>query len=161
MKKYDLVNLKNYLPYKKYGLDINMHGIIIEILSAHVKVLFFNPNNLDEATLLDIDKNDIGIDKEMLPENIKNELEKNIKKIELKENFVFSATEFKLYDKVKLSFQDKKYTKLGLKNGDIGFVVDNTIIDNTIEVDFPDLDENSPFYGETFSININDLKKID
>ena len=32
--------------------------------------------------------------------------------------------------------------------------------DNCVEVDFPYLDENNKHFGETFSINIDDLKII-
>ena len=54
----------------------------------------------------------------------------------------------------------KKYSKFGLHNGEIGFVIDDVVISGNIEIDFPDLDENNEFYGETFSINIDDLKIV-
>ena len=38
--------------------------------------------------------------------------------------------------------------------------MDNNMADNCVEVDFPYLDENNKHFGETFSINIDDLKII-
>ena len=160
MKKYDLISLKNESPYKKYGIEKNLHGIIIDILQNHIQVLFFNPRNNDEITLLYVNKSDIYLDKEMLPENIKIELEKNIDKLKTKENSIFTTPKFKLFDKVELIVDKEKYSKFGLHNGDIGFVIDDVIISGNIEIDFPDLDENNEFYGETFSINIDDLKIV-
>ncbi len=81
MKKFDLVCLNNNTLYKNYGIEKNMHGIIIEISQNYVSVMFFNPHNLGEATLIDINKNDISIDKENLPDYIKVELENNIERI--------------------------------------------------------------------------------
>ena len=46
MKKYDLVYLKNNSQYRKYGIEKNTHGIIIDIFQNHCQVLFFNPHNL-------------------------------------------------------------------------------------------------------------------
>ncbi len=160
MKKYDLISLKNESPYKKYGIEKNLHGIIIDILQNHIQVLFFNPRNNDEITLLYVNKSDIYLDKEMLPENIKIELEKNIDKLKTKENSIFTTPKFKLFDKVELIVDKEKYSKFGLHNGEIGFVIDDVVISGNIEIDFPDLDENNEFYGETFSINIDDLKIV-
>lgn len=160
MKKYDLISLKNESPYKKYGIEKNLHGIIIDILQNHIQVLFFNPRNNDEITLLYVNKSDIYLDKEMLPENIKIELEKNIDKLKTKENSIFTTPKFKLYDKVELIVEKEQYTKFELHKGEIGFVVDEIVINNSIEIDFPNLNENSEFYGDTFSIDIDDLKII-
>lgn len=160
MKKYDLVYLKNNSQYRKYGIEKNTHGIIIDIFQNHCQVLFFNPHNLGEATLLYVNKADIDIDKETLPENLKTEIEKNIEKIKSKENFVFTLPKFKLFDKVELVVEKEKYSKLGLHKGEIGFIVDEIVINNSIEIDFPNLNENSKFYGDTFSIDIDDLKII-
>lgn len=160
MKKYDLISLKNESPYKKYGIEKNLHGIIIDILQNHIQVLFFNPRNNDEITLLYVNKSDIYLDKEMLPENIKIELEKNIDKLKTKENSIFTTPKFKLFDKVELIVDKEKYSKFGLHNGEIGFVIDDVVISGNIEIDFPYLDENNEFYGETFSINIDDLKIV-
>ena len=67
---------------------------------------------------------------------------------------------FKLFDKVELVVEKEKYSKLGLHKGEIGFIVDEIVINNSIEIDFPNLNENSEFYGDTFSIDIDDLKII-
>lgn len=160
MKKFDLVCLNNNTLYKNYGIEKNMHGIIIEISQNYVSVMFFNPHNLGEATLIDINKNDISIDKENLPDYIKVELENNIERIKSYSNKIFAEPKFKEFDKVMLTNEDKKYLKFGLHKGDIGFIMDNNMADNCVEVDFPYLDENNKHFGETFSINIDDLKII-
>ena len=160
MKKYNLISLKNDSPYKKYGVEKNAHGMIIDVLQNHVQVLFFNPRNNDEFTLIRVNKSDINLDKEELPENIKSILEKNIEKIKTKENYTFTSPKFKLFDKVELIVEKEKYTKFGLHKGEVGFVIDDIIINNSIEIDFSNLNENNKYYGETFSININDLKNI-
>ena len=160
MKKYDLISLKNDTPYKKYGVEKNMHGLIIDVLQNHAQILFFNPRNNDEFTLIYINKSDIDLDREVLPENVKSMLDMNIKKLKSKENFVFTTPKFKLFDKVELVVEKDKYAKFGLHKGEIGFIIDNIVINNSIEIDFPNLDENSKYYGETFSININDLKLV-
>ena len=160
MKKYDLISLKNDTPYKKYGVEKNMHGLIIDVLQNHAQILFFNPRNNDEFTLIYVNKSDIALDKEVLPENIKSMLDMNIKKLKSKENFVFTTPKFKLFDKVELVVEKDKYAKLGLRKGEIGFIIDDIIIDNRIEIDFTNLDENNKYYGEAFSININDLKLV-
>lgn len=160
MKKYDLISLKNDTPYKKYGVEKNMHGLIIDVLQNHAQILFFIPRNNDEFTLIYLNKSDIALDREVLPENIKSMLDMNIKKLKSKENFVFTTPKFKLYDKVELVVEKDKYAKLGLHKGEIGFIIDDIIIDNRIEIDFTNLDENSKYYSETFSININNLKLV-
>lgn len=77
-----------------------------------------------------------------------------------KENFVFTLPKFKLFDKVELAVEKEKYSNWGLHKGEIGFVVDEIVINNSIEIDFPNLNENSEFYGDTFLIDIDDLKII-
>ena len=161
MKKYDLINLKNDIPYKKYGLEKNTHGIIIDVLQNHVQVLFFNPLNNNEFTLIYINKSDIDLDKEVISENIKSMLEKNIEKLKLKENYTFTSPKFKLFDKVELIVEKDKYVKFGLHKGEIGFIIDNIVISNSIEIDFPNLDENNEHFGEAFSIKIEDLRVIE
>lgn len=160
MKKFDLVCLNNNTLYKNYGIEKNMHGIIIEINQNCVSVMFFNPHNLGEATLIDINKNDISIDKENLPDYIKVELENKLERIKSNRNKIFTTPKFKEYDKVMLTTEDKKYLKFGLHKGDIGFIMDNNMVGNCVEVDFPYLDEDNEHFGENFSINIDDLKII-
>ena len=87
-------------------------------------------------------------------------LEKNIEKLKTKENYTLTSPKFKLYDKVELIVEKEQYTKFELHKGEIGFVVDEIVINNSIEIDFPNLNENSEFYGDTFSIDIDDLKII-
>lgn len=157
MKKYDLIRLINNMPYKKYGIEKNTHGIIIDNLQNYVKALFNNPRNDDEFTLICVNKSDVDLDKEIIPENIKNVLDKNIEKLKTKENYIFTTPKFQLFDKVELIVEKEKYSKLGLHKGELGFVIDDVVISNNIEIDFPDLDEN---YGETFSIDIDDLKIV-
>ena len=160
MRKFDLILLTNGTPYNIFGIESNMHGIIIEIYTNSVSVLFFNPQNIGECSLIKVNKNDFIITEETLPNEIKLELQNNMEKMKSKTNYVFKSAKINLFDKVELVTENKKYTKYGLHKGEIGIVVDNTLADNCVEVDFIYLNENSEFYGDTFSIDINDLKVI-
>ena len=160
MKRYDLICLKNDSPYKKYGVERNIHGMIIDVLQNHVQVLFFNPRNNDEFTLINVNKSDIALDKEVVSENIKSLLGENIEKLKSRENYIFTSPKFKLFDKVELIVEKEKYSKFGLHKGYIGFVIDDIVINNSVEVDFTDLGKNRLYDGETFSISIDDLKIV-
>lgn len=160
MKKFELVHITNNEPYRKFGIEKDMPGVIIEDCQDNVLAIIFNPKNIGEFTVLHINYGDFSLDNEILPVNLQRELCENIEKIKSNLNFVLRPIPFNLYDKVELIVENKKYTKYGLHKGEIGFVVDDSAVKNYIEVDFPYLDENSEFYGDTFSINIDDLKAI-
>lgn len=160
MKKFDLISLKNDLPYKKYGVEKNAHGMIIDVLQNHVQVLFFNPRNNDEFTLIYVNKSDINLDKEEVSENIKSILEKNIEKLKTKENYTFTSPKFKLFDKVELIVEDEKYSKLGLHKGAIGYVAIDYAVSNSILVDFSKTNDSEEIFDSCISVNLNDLKVI-
>ena len=74
MKKFDIILLKNQNLYKKYNLEKDMHGIVIEKSFDTLNVLFFNPKNQGDFIVVTISSYDVEICNEKLPENIINEL---------------------------------------------------------------------------------------
>ena len=165
MKEYDIVTLVNLKQdYKNKNLYLNANGIVLKILPYDkLQVIFFNDNIIGDFAVVTVNKIDVKEQDFALPINFVNKF-KNFNKFEEKNIYnkqEFQTLEFKECDRVELIVEDDKYTKYGLHKGEIGYIAIDYAVSNSIEVDFPDLDENSPFYGETFSININDLKKID
>ena len=165
MKEYDIVTLVNLKQdYKNKNLYLNANGIVLKILPYDkLQVIFFNDNIIGDFAVVTVNKIDVKEQDFALPINFVNEF-KNFNKFEEKIIYnkqEFLTQEFKECERVELIVEDDKYTKYGLHKGEIGYIAIDYAVSNSIEVDFPDLDENSPFCGETFSININDLKKID
>ncbi len=153
MKEFDLICLKNEKPYNKFSLGRGAHGVVLDVFSNSINALFFNAQNQSEYIIIDVKNGDFVADNEVLPNEIKAELQEGIEKIKSKAVAPFSPVPIKLYDKVELITKSDKYTKMGLNKGAVGVVVDNALIENCVEVDFSNLDD-------TFSVNINDLKVI-
>ncbi len=161
MKRFDLVELINEKPYAQYKLEKEMHGVVIEILSSsRCGVMFFNPQNIGDYIIVVVNADDIVLDKEKLPTNIKNELMNNLKKLMDKASDTFENIKIKPYSKVELLVEDDKYARFGIHKGDIGIVVDTFAVKNNIEVDFSGIDENGEYYGDSIGVDINDLKII-
>ena len=159
MKKFDLIKLINATPYTEYNLIQDEHGIVIETHDDFLDVLFFNPQNTGEYTIVNIKSEDISVDKEKLPDEIKSELLSAMDKLISKASNKLTPLEVKAYDRVELLVEDNKYSKFGIHKGDIGIVVSDTAVQNEIEVDFPTIkDEN--YDGLSISVNIKDLKVI-
>lgn len=66
----------------------------------------------------------------------------------------------KEYDMVELLVEEDSYAKFGIHKGDRGCVMDNSAVQNYIEVDFSGIDKNGEFYGDCISVKIDDLKVI-
>ena len=158
MKKYDLIKLNNSIKYKEFLSDDNIYGIIMSVHEDSCKVLFMNKNILGDATIFSIDKSDIEIQNEKLPASIKLEIENNIN-LEKLINKPLQFQEFKNYNHVELTVEDEKYAKYGIHKGDTGIVSQDSVINNTILVDFSGIDENGNFYGDTIPVNIKHIKK--
>lgn len=160
MKKFDLISLKNEIPYKEYNLQQDMHGIVLECDANKLDVLFFNPKNQGDYIIVKINKHDVAIEKEKLPENIIKELTAKLDNLKSKAKNKFDYIEFKSYDVVELLVEDEKYTRYGVHKGARGCVMDDNAVQDYIEVDFSEIDEYGNYYGDCISVKINDLKVI-
>lgn len=164
MKENDIVTLINLKQeYKNKNLYLNANGIILKILPyGKLQILFFNDKILGDYAVINVDENDIKKQDFSLPLDFVNEMKNSnrLKEKNIYDKQKFQTLNFKECDKVELIVEDKKYTKYGLHKGDVGYIAIDYAVSNEVLVDFPDLDENNKYYGETFSININDLKVL-
>lgn len=160
MKKFDLISLKNAKPYKKYHLQQDTHGIVLECGVNNSDILFFNPKNQGDYIIVKINKVDVSIEKEKLPENIIKELTSKLHNLNFKAKHRFDNLQIKSYDMVELMVEDDKYTRYGIHKGDRGCVMDDNAVQDYIEVDFSGIDDNGNFYGDCISVKIEDLKVI-
>ena len=161
MKELDLVRLINEKPYSDYNLKKNMHGIIIDIYIDNISVLFFNPKNVGDYAIVDINKKDIVIEPEKIPEKIKKQIMEKIEHIKQNAKNKIDVLSIKEYDLVELIVEDEKYAKEGIHKGDKGCVMDDHAVQGYILVDFSGIDENGQFYGDCILVNIDDLKLVD
>ena len=160
MKKLDLVKLINEKPYIENNLHINMYGIVISENVNTIAVLFFNPQNIGNYAIVNVNKQDLILDKEQLPDEIQRELSMNIDKILKKAKNILEPAKVNEYDLVELMVDEERYTKFGIHKGDRGCVMDNKAVQDYIEVDFSGIDKNGNFYGDCISVRIDDLKVI-
>ena len=70
MKKYDIVKLVNETPYKQNNLQKDMRGIIFRIRDC-VEVLFFNNLDTKDYAIVNINKNDLVVENQTLPEQLR------------------------------------------------------------------------------------------
>lgn len=161
MKKFDLVQLKNEKPYIASNLTKGTHGVVIDANYDKLDVLFFNPKNQGDCIIVQINANDVIIEKEKLPEKIIDDLNENLENIKLKSKTKFELLRIKAYDMVELLVEDEKYLKFGIHKGDKGRVMDDDAVQNYIEVDFSGIDKDGEYYGDCISVNIDDLRVIE
>lgn len=160
MKKFDLVKLINEKPYIKNNLQKNMHGIVVNVDTSIIAVLFFNPQNEDQYAIFNVNISDLIIDKEKIPKEIQQELSVKLDKLLDKAKNILEPVTIKEYDMVELMVEEDRYAKYGIHKGDRGCVMDNKVVQNCIEVDFSGIDENGEYYGDCISVKIDDLKVI-
>lgn len=160
MNKYDLVKLLNDTLYLINNLKKNMHGIVVGGNSKFVDVLFFNPHNLGDYAIVNVNANDLIVEKEKLPDQIQKELSFKLNKILKNSKNTLVPVQINEYDEVELLVEKDIYTKHGIHKGDRGCVMDNEAVQDYIEVDFSGVDENGNFYGECISVKMEDLKVI-
>ena len=160
MKKFDIILLKNQNLYKKYNLEKDMYGIVLENFFDTLSVLFFNPKNQGDFIVVTISLYDVEICDEKLPENIINELSFKLEHIKSKSKKFFEPLKIKAYDMVELLVEDDKYTKYGVHKGDKGCVMEDYAVQNYVEVDFSGIDKNGKMFGDCISVKIDDLKVI-
>lgn len=160
MKMYELVKLTNEKPYKQNNLQKDMHGIVVDKNAGTISVLFFNPQNVGNCIVADVNIHDLSIDKEKLPHKVQQELSEKINVILKKAKNVLDPIVINEYDMVELIVDAEEYTKFGVHKGDRGCVMNNTAVQNHIEVDFSGIDEKGNYYGDCISVKIEDLRVI-
>lgn len=160
MKKLDLVKFKNDKSYKNFGLVKNMHGIVVELQFDKADVLFFNPQNVGDYAIVNVKLLDLELEKEKLPAEFEKELLSKLDDIIAKAKNEIQPIKIKEYDMVELIVEEDKYAKFGIHKGDIGCVMDNSAVQDYIEVDFSGIDKNGNFYGDCISVKVDDLKVV-
>ena len=160
MKNLDLVKFKNDKPYKLHNLVKNMHGIVVELQFDKADVLFFNPQNVGDYAIVNVKLLDLELEKEKLPAEFEKELLSKLDDIIAKAKNEIQPIKIKEYDMVELIVEEDKYAKFGIHKGDIGCVMDNSAVQDYIEVDFSGIDKNGNFYGDCISVKVDDLKVV-
>lgn len=158
MKQFDLVRLTNEKPYKQSNLQKDMRGIVIGFYNNLLDVMFFNPHNCGDYAIVKINANDAILETESLPDKVKNELAEKIDTLKNKAKDIIEPIKIKAYDMVELLVEKERYSKYGVHKGDTGCVMDNSAIQNYVEVDFSGIDDKGNFYGDCISVKIDDLK---
>lgn len=160
MKKLDLVKLKNSEPYKSHNVIDDMHGIVVDVIHENAEVLFFNPHNVGDYTIVNVKTTDLDLDKEKLPIEIEKELLSKLDTVKSKAKNILEPIAINEYDMVELLVEEERYAKFGIHKGDIGCVMDNNAVQNYIEVDFSGIDKDGNYYGDCISVRIDHLKVI-
>lgn len=161
MKKLELVRLINDKQYLKHNLQKDMRGIVVSCeKNEKVLTLFFNPHNMGEYVVVEINSQDIIVEKEKLPKDMQIEILQNLDSVMKKASDILKPIPIKEYDLVELIVEDDNYSKFGVHKGDRGCVIQDYAVQNYIEVDFSGIDENGNFYGDCISVKIEDLKII-
>ena len=157
MKTLDLVRLINDKPYNDLGLNEGMHGIVINADNQDADIMFFNPQNIDDYIIVKIRANDMKLENEKLPKQVQAELQSKLNWLINKSKTSFAQPKFKNYDKVKL-INDEKYKAFGLKNGDIGYIMDCSVIKGRILVYFDSTKPDADGFIDTISVKLDDLQ---
>ena len=160
MKRFDLIKITNKDLLVKYNLSDDAHGIVIVAREHDADVLFFNPQNVGEHILVNVNKRDLTIESEKLPQSTQTELANKLDTIVKNAKTTFSPMPVQEYDMVELLVEKEKYAKYGIHKGARGYVQSTTAIQNNIEVDFTQIDENGECSGECLGVNIYDLKVV-
>ena len=160
MKKLDLVKLKNSEPYKSHNVIDDMHGIVVGVIHENAEVLFFNPHNVGDYTIVNVKTTDLDLDKEKLPIEIEKELLSKLDTVKSKAKNILEPIAINEYDMVELLVEEERYAKFGIHKGDTGCVMDNNAVQNYIEVDFSGIAKDGNYYGDCISVRIDHLKVI-
>ena len=160
MKEFDLVKLINAHNYIDRGLHNDLHGIVIKVGLTESEILFFNDTNIGDATIVNILNNDLLVEKERLPQNIKNEIKEKLNVDKLRGKTKLEIIDLKAYDFVELLVEDESYAKFGVHKGEIGCAIEGGIIKGKCLVDFTGIDKQGKKYGNCIMVKVKDLKKI-
>lgn len=160
MKKLDLVKLVNEKPYINNNLQKDMHGIVVGGVSSQISVLFFNPQNIGNYAVVNVNIQDVALETQKLPSEFQKEILSKLDNILSKAKDYLEPVTINEYDMVELLVEEDRYAKFGIHKGDKGCVMDNKAVQNYIEVDFSGVDENGNYYGDCISVKIDDLRVI-
>lgn len=159
MKKYDIVKLVNEKPYKQNNLQKDMRGIVFKIQDG-VDVLFFNNLDTKDYAIVNIEENDLIVESQTLPEQLRQEFLKFEEKVLNNAKNFLTTPQISAYQIVELLVEDEKYAKFGIHKGDKGCVMNDKIVENCIEVDFSGIDKNGNYYGDCIPVKIKDIKIV-
>ena len=159
MKKGALVRIINEKKQKALCIDKEERGIVLQTHSGIADVLFFNPKVMGEYTIKELSIHDLSVESEVLPKEIEQELFSDIEKVYKKAKVGFTPVPFKIGDRVQLIVEDDRYSKHGIHKDAIGCVVDDTVIQGKIEVDFYEPEE-AAAYDSAMAVKTEDLKAL-
>lgn len=164
MKEYDIVTLiKLKKEYADKNLYLNAHGVVIKILTNDkLLVIFFNDKMIGDYAVVEVCMADVKKCDEKLPLFLVRELKQskkfNLDKIGQKKEL--KLVPFNECDIVELLVEKEEYAKYGVHKGSVGCVAIDYASDDTVLVDFPDIDIDSDSYEDCISVKIDDLKKL-
>ena len=159
MKKNNIVKLLNCKEeYKVKNLYEGIYGLVLSIKKDKVEVLFLNDNNIGEYAVAIVDKEDLIIEKEQLPQNMLDDLDELMGGTISKEKKSLTKNKFKKDDWVELIVEKDKYAKDGVHIGAQGPVLFDYMIKNEVLVDFTFMDDDGEVYGDCISVHIDDIK---
>lgn len=162
MSKIDLVILKKDIKINSEDvLKKDTLGVILKMERENLKVVFFNPKNIGDYLITDINTNDVILEGTEMPEKYENEILGILKDLKVSKKDEFKKSTIKNYDKVELLVEKERYVKYGVHKGCVGVVVDDNAVKDYIEVDFSYVDENGNFFGESFAVKLEDLKVVE
>ncbi len=160
MNKFDFVELINLKDrYNLQNLYLNAKGFVIENCDNSSKVLFFNEFNEGDYAFLEIVNEDLKPTREQPPKQFVDFIKSNMERFTLREKG-FKPRKFEAYERVELLVEDERYTKFGIRKGDIGTIMEDVAVQNCMLVDFGRIDEKNNFYGDCISVKIEHLKHV-
>lgn len=159
MKKNNIVKLVNCKEeYKVKNLYQGIHGLVLSVKKDKVDVLFLNDNNVGEYLVAIVDKEDLIIEKEQIPQKMLDALDELMGNTVSKEKKSLSKNKFKKGDWVELIVEKDKYAKDGIHIGSQGPVLFDYMIKNEVLVDFTFVDEYGEVYGDCISVHIDEIR---
>jgi len=159
MKKLDLVRLINEKSYVHLGLAEGMHGIVIKEKRKDADVLFFNPENIGEFAIINVNLHDIVLETETLPNSVTGEMTEKTEWLIANAKKSFSKAKFSQFDKVEL-VNEEDYREFGLRKGDIGCIIEKTMIQGEVLVFFDSATPDEDGFIDCISVKLADLRII-
>ena len=159
MKKGALVRIINEKTQKALCIDKEERGIVLQTHSGIADVLFFNPKVMGEYTIKELSIHDLSVESEVLPKEIEQDLFSDIENVYQRAKGDFTSLSFKNGDRVQLVVEEKRYAEFGIHKNAIGCVVDDTVVQGKIEVDFYEPEE-AAAYDSAMAVKTEELKAL-
>lgn len=158
MKKYSIVKVNNLIDlYLHSNIYMGAMGVVCEIVDSNKsRVLFVNEYNQGDYALLEVYNKDLTIINDDSSFYL-NYIKDNIKSIPTKQKG-FKKNMFCIYDEVELLVDNERYSKSGVFKGDVGIIIEDYAVKDSVLVDFGRLDKNNNYYGDCISVKLKDLK---